>query len=196
MARRGSTLTRNDFLQCKAGDTLRVIGGKYEGHLAIFHSVKKKWIGVTVRRLRGFQISSNNPSKDSFIPTNLAPHNLKPAPDLDATVEGSKREAPVRNLRASQPPLVASPTVLRLASGPEVNQKVKILTRLIKTLGIDHADTNFVNYTLDLLLLVRSDMVRMKENKPTVIQTLTQSLGTQHGGEWIDEESSDEEEIY
>jgi hypothetical protein len=77
-----------------------------------------------------------------------------------------------------------------------VNQKVKILTCLINTLGIDHDDTNFVNYTLDLLLLVRSDMVRMKENKPTVIQTLTRSLGTQHGGEWIDEESSEEEEIY
>jgi hypothetical protein len=197
MARRGTTLTRTDFLQCKPGDTLRVIGGKYEGHLAIFHSVKKKWIGVTVRRLRGFQISSNNPSKDSYIPTNLAPHNLKPAPDLDIAVDkGSKQEAPARTLRPSQPPLVASPTVLRLASGPEVNQKVKILTRLIKTLGIDHADTNFVNYTLDLLLLVRSDMVRMKENKPTVIQTLTRSLGTQHGGEWIDEESSEEEEIY
>jgi hypothetical protein len=111
-------------------------------------------MGVTIRSLKGFQINSNNPSKDSYIPTNLAPHNLKPAPDLDVTVEGSKQEAPVRTLRPSQPPLVASPTVLRLASGPEVNQKVKILTHLINTLGIDHADANFVNYTLDLLLLV------------------------------------------
>jgi hypothetical protein len=196
MARRGTSLTREDFLKCTPGDTLRVIGGKYEGHLAIFHAVKRKWVGVRVRQRKGLTLRSANPPLNAYKATTLPPHNLVPAPELDPTITTTCQGPSTFPVRPVSPPAQPYPTVLRLASGPEINQKVKILTRLISTLGIDHTDENFVNYTLDLLLLVRSDMIRMKERRATVIQTLTRSLGTQHGGEWIDEESSDDEEIH
>jgi hypothetical protein len=194
MARRGMGLSREDFIKCKPGDTLKVIGGKYEGHLAILHSVKRRWVGVRVRRIKGLAPRSMEPPINAYISTTLPPHNLVPAPELDPALSTNSSGVPVPRASPVPPPSRPYPTVLRLASGPEVNQKVKILTQMISSLGIDHEDETFVNYTLDLLLLVRSDMIRMKEGRATVVQTLTRSLGTQHGGEWIDEESSEDED--
>ena len=103
------------------------------------------------------------PPINAYISTTLPPHNLVPAPELDPALSTNSSGVPVPRASPVPPPTRPYLTVLRLASGPEVNQKVKILTQMISSLGIDHEDETFVNYTLDLLLLVRSDMIRMKE---------------------------------
>eukprot|EP00978_Attheya_sp_CCMP212_P017378 scaffold46196_cov49-Attheya_sp.AAC.2 len=73
---------RNDFLKCAKGDSLHVIGGKYEGHLALFEEVKKSYIGVRVRNLKGLEAANHLAKPSSYSHTNLSPRNLCVAPEL------------------------------------------------------------------------------------------------------------------
>eukprot|EP00978_Attheya_sp_CCMP212_P016267 scaffold42482_cov52-Attheya_sp.AAC.1 len=49
MTEKESGSVRNDFLSCTRGDSLHIVGGTYNGHLALFNEVKKAWIEVRDR---------------------------------------------------------------------------------------------------------------------------------------------------
>jgi hypothetical protein len=159
--------TRNDFLKSTKGDTLRVVGGKYEGHLALFQEVKKCYIGVRVRKVKGLGPANHLAKSTDYSHTNLAPHNLYPAPEL-SDKERVARAFWERRTRQDIHP----PTPLHLAIGPQIKQAFSDLHSIVARLSLDNSDEKFIKYTLDLALLIKGDLVRLAEGEATIVQTI------------------------
>jgi hypothetical protein len=170
--------TRDDFLTSTKGDTLRVVGGKYEGHLALFQEVKKRYIGVRVRKVKGLDPANHLARGSDYAYTNLAPHNLYPAPEL------SDKEQVPRSLWARRTREIYPAAPLHLARGPQVEQAFSDLHRIVTQLSLDNAGETFIEYTLDLALLIKGDLARLAAGDATLVQALVE-VGKEEGSKPI-----------
>eukprot|EP00978_Attheya_sp_CCMP212_P012361 scaffold30763_cov52-Attheya_sp.AAC.2 len=169
MTEKGSGNVRNDFLSCSRGDSLRITGGTYTGHLALFNSVKKAWIEVRVRKCPGVHRPADHMAGNKeYLTTYLPPFHLEKAPEL------CSQDRLISALSQARHHIdVVPPVPLYLGSGSRVKRVFESIHALLDTLEIPSTDTDLIEYSLDLGQLVKIDLVKLSRGERTVVQRLT-----------------------
>jgi hypothetical protein len=188
MTEKGSGHVRNDFLSLTRGDYVRIVGGKFEGHLALFNSVKKAWIEVRVRKCPGWHRPNQLPvTHREYTTTYLPPFNLEPAPNMYnpdhiiASLNDEQRQLDVR-----------APSPLYMASGPRVSHAFAGVHDLLNTLNILSTDADLLEYSLSLAKLIKTDLIKLSRGEETAIQRITDTPSTTAGVNFIDSEDEDD----
>jgi hypothetical protein len=190
MTEKGSGNVRNDFLSATRGDPLRIVGGKFIGHLALFNSVKKAWIEVRVRNCPGWHRPANRPANHKdYTTTYLPPFNLEQAPDL------CSQDRLIAALSAGRHHIdVVTPSPLFLASGHSVTPAFESIHALLDTLEISSTDTDLKEYSLSLAQLLKIDLIKLSRGEKTVVQRLTEPSPKADRVHYV--ESEDEEDNF
>jgi hypothetical protein len=162
---------RNDFLSCEVGDAIRIIAGKYEGHLGLFSAVKKTYIEVRVRKVAGYDPIISSHTDQHYIPSQyLSPSVLSLAKDLD-DIANLQRD--IDRMMVTQ--RNAPPAPLYLGSSPAIMMEHGKILETLTHLDMKNTDFDLVEYTLDLAKMVHDDILNIHNGRETFVAYLSRT---------------------
>eukprot|EP00978_Attheya_sp_CCMP212_P032913 scaffold130416_cov32-Attheya_sp.AAC.1 len=162
-------MTEKESFSYTRGDSLRIVGGTYNGHLALFNEVKKAWIEVRVRKCPGVHRPADHLAESKeYLTTYQPPFHLEKAPEL------CSQDRLVAALSQARHHIdVVPPVPLFLGSGSRVQRAFENVHALLDTLEMPSTDTDLIEYSLALAQLVKVDLVKLARGERTVTQRLT-----------------------